>query len=968
MPDAVAAPSGVYKPRRPQASPLFRLVSDHLHRLQTVYDERFAREYGPWRSVVAQVADKLLACGVLEHGVARIRCDACAHEYLLAFSCTCRYFCPSCHAKRLAIWTQWLDTTLLAPVPHRQVVLTIPKRLRAYCLYRRRLLGEIARVAARTVTAAIRALTGERDLAVGIVACLQTHGSRANWHPHLHLLVTDGGFRADGTFVSWPVHDTARLTEAFRRAVLRLFVRLALFDEEQAAGMLTWPHSGFHVHTAVWVSEDDRAFATRLARYLRAESRRPGTADLRPDGEGGHLPVRHVRRPDGGHRDGGPARVPRPRAGPHSGQGARDHAVLRLVCQPPPRHAGHGGDRGSGHGSGRGARDRPRATAGADRGQPPMGGAPAADLRGRPAGLPDLSRAHADHRVHHPGLGDRPDPRAPPPPRRDGGPRRRAESALDPRTVGTGRHATARCGPPGPLSRTPTPRSRAGTFGVRVRPTGASDRPLRRPGAHGKRRPDGYRDAAAGGGQAAARRPALARSAIAPYVRRILDRARLKFLSRDELITDLSRMKAVRVISRTTAMQYKNSTLSLREIGTAVGVRCALTGSVRRAGSALRISAQLVDVRRDQPEWAEKYSGTLDDVFDVQERVSRAIVEALDIALSPQESAQLAARPLQDVRAFELYLKAREALGGYDVERAAPLIAGAVDIAGRVPVLRALEAMSGIMQLRTGASRHPALIASIEREARALSAEAPQFAQGHALLGYLAYETGDPATAVRALRRAIELDPSDADIRFFLSISLQAGGKPDTRGGLQWLADDPLSPLANIAVGANSWWTGRFAEGTAYLEQAVRLVPAGLIFHWGLGNHYALIGRYEEAARQAAWLTEHAPQFAYTPTLQGLLLGAAGRHDEAQAVLDAIDMVPLDGHHIFHLAESYAGAGASARAVKLIDRALTMGFTGISDYCEQWSPFFVSLRGRDDFAQSMVRARDLAARFKAAVG
>jgi hypothetical protein len=78
---------------------------------------------------------------------------------------------------------------------------------------------------------------------VGIVACLQTHGSRANWHPHLHLLVTDGGFRPDGTFVSWPAHDTARLTEAFRRAVLRLFVRLALFDEDQAAGMLTWPHS-----------------------------------------------------------------------------------------------------------------------------------------------------------------------------------------------------------------------------------------------------------------------------------------------------------------------------------------------------------------------------------------------------------------------------------------------------------------------------------------------------------------------------------------------------------------------------------------------------------------------------------------------------------------------------------------------------------------------------------------------------
>ena len=67
--------------------------------------------------------------------------------------------------------------------------------------------------------------------------------------------------------MSWPAHDTARLTEAFRRAVLRLFVRMELFNADQAAGMLTWPHSGFHVHTAVWVPEDDRAFATRLARY-----------------------------------------------------------------------------------------------------------------------------------------------------------------------------------------------------------------------------------------------------------------------------------------------------------------------------------------------------------------------------------------------------------------------------------------------------------------------------------------------------------------------------------------------------------------------------------------------------------------------------------------------------------------------------------------------------------------------------
>jgi hypothetical protein len=75
MADAAAAARAVYEPRSPQASPLLRLVPDHLHRGRTVCDDRFAREYGPWRPVGAQVADKFLACGVLAHDLARIRRD-----------------------------------------------------------------------------------------------------------------------------------------------------------------------------------------------------------------------------------------------------------------------------------------------------------------------------------------------------------------------------------------------------------------------------------------------------------------------------------------------------------------------------------------------------------------------------------------------------------------------------------------------------------------------------------------------------------------------------------------------------------------------------------------------------------------------------------------------------------------------------------------------------------------------------
>ncbi len=123
-------------------------MSDHLDRLQTVYDDHFAREYDRWQPVVARVADKFLACGATEHGLSRIRYDACAHENFLALSCKRRYFCLSFHTNRMAIWAQRLDTMLLAPVPHREVVLTCPTRLRVCCRYSRRSPREIARVAA----------------------------------------------------------------------------------------------------------------------------------------------------------------------------------------------------------------------------------------------------------------------------------------------------------------------------------------------------------------------------------------------------------------------------------------------------------------------------------------------------------------------------------------------------------------------------------------------------------------------------------------------------------------------------------------------------------------------------------------------------------------------------------------------------------------------------------------------------
>jgi Transposase zinc-binding domain len=95
----------VYKPRKPKASPLYQSISEHFSEFESVCEERYQNKFGVLRDVVREVVYKYLGCGDLRKGFARIKCKDCKHEVLLAFSCKGRYFCPSCHQKRVGVKT-----------------------------------------------------------------------------------------------------------------------------------------------------------------------------------------------------------------------------------------------------------------------------------------------------------------------------------------------------------------------------------------------------------------------------------------------------------------------------------------------------------------------------------------------------------------------------------------------------------------------------------------------------------------------------------------------------------------------------------------------------------------------------------------------------------------------------------------------------------------------------------------------
>ena len=134
----------------------------------------------------------------------------------------------------------------------------------------------------------------------------------------------------------------------------------------------------------------------------------------------------------------------------------------------------------------------------------------------------------------------------------------------------------------------------------------------------------------------------------------------------DQILTNLARVSDLRVISHTTVRQYKSGVpRNLREIGKQLGVTHILEGSVQRAGDRLRIAAQLIDARTDSQIWAETYDRTAADLFAIQSELAESIVAQLQTKLSPEQKADIEARPTQDLVAFELYLRAKQIVDSY---------------------------------------------------------------------------------------------------------------------------------------------------------------------------------------------------------------------------------------------------------------------------------------------------------------
>ena len=228
-------PTSVYRRRNLQSTPYYQCIEDHfepqkrahspsrrggtagnLQLFEQVYEDRFERQYGFFRPYVKQVIWRYLDCEVLKNGFACVQCEHYGHEYLLAFSCKRRHFCPSCHQKRVVEFGEWLCQKVVKAVPHRHVLLSIPKILRRHFLYNRKLLSELSRCGWESLKAFYTADMRDQKAVPGAVVAIQTFRDfPQGLHHHLHMLVSDGCFHENGMFSVSPAVDTKSLRALF---------------------------------------------------------------------------------------------------------------------------------------------------------------------------------------------------------------------------------------------------------------------------------------------------------------------------------------------------------------------------------------------------------------------------------------------------------------------------------------------------------------------------------------------------------------------------------------------------------------------------------------------------------------------------------------------------------------------------------------------------------------------------------
>jgi len=418
----------------------------------------------------------------------------------------------------------------------------------------------------------------------------------------------------------------------------------------------------------------------------------------------------------------------------------------------------------------------------------------------------------------------------------------------------------------------------------------------------------------------------------------------------DEIITDLSMLRTVRVISRQSAMRLKGTDKDVRTIARELGTRYVLTGGIRTAGSNLRVTAQLVDATADAPLWADKYSGTLDDVFDIQERLSRQIVDALRVRLTPDEDRRIAERPIADRRAYEFYLLARQQIWSFtkpSLERALQLIRQAQDLVGENELLLAAEGMIYWQHVNVG-------LVPVDQYEEYLG-------KGYGLRGAIRNNRAEAAESRNDFKKALVFDPNDPEALLWLGYHYAVAGRiPLARALMDRLQQvDPLTSINLAMYGIVAMCDGDYVEAMRWTQRSVEVDPGNPTHRMLHAQTLAANGRPDEAIAILHGVTSDTPTMGWARLASALGYALEGNRVAVLNVItpDLRDAARWDDIFSWWMADSFALVGETEAALDAVQRMIELGIVNYP-FLAEYEPFFSRLRSEPRFSQLMVQARE----------
>ena len=393
----------------------------------------------------------------------------------------------------------------------------------------------------------------------------------------------------------------------------------------------------------------------------------------------------------------------------------------------------------------------------------------------------------------------------------------------------------------------------------------------------------------------------------------------------EDIITELSKIKGLKVFSRPTVLAFRDKPVTPVQIGQQLGAACVLTGSLRRAGSRLRITAQLVDARTDFPLWSERYDRQMEDVFELQDEIARKIAEALRVTLSPQEQEALAARPTENLQAYDLFLRGRSytrSLTQQDLEFALQMFEQAVKLDSGFALAHAAIA-SVCVEYQLHFDPGETWIKRAEAASETASRLDEDLPEVRVAQGWIRYARRDYPEAVRLAQEAIQRQRDCEGAYYLMLRSLFAAGRYQDVAAVAEKAIESSGTDYNVyvpvlgalgALGKKEALDNMRQRVILALEDRLKAVPEDARARMILAGAYAAVGQPEAAGRE---------------------------------INLAITLRPNDGLVQYNAACAFCGLERKSEALVALRKAWEAGFRS-SDWVRR-DPDLASLHGEPEF-------------------